>query len=369
MSPEVRFSDLSLGGAAPAAEIEAAIARVLASGWFILGPEVEAFEREIASSFDCGNAVGVANGTDSITLALMGAGVGPGDEVVTTPLTATFTALAVSRLGAKPVFADVEPETLTLSAESVSRRITSKTRAILPVHLYGNAADIEGLLELADEHGLPVVEDACQAHGARHDGKSLGSIGRAGTFSFYPTKNLGALGDGGMVVTGDDEIAAKLKRLRNGGQSSRYRHDEIGFNSRLDEIQAAILRVKLKYLEAKNERRRELSRLYEEALEDSGVRPVAVRDGCTSARHLFVIRSPDRDALAAHLKERGVETLIHFPIPTHLQRAYESLGQGPGSCPNAEKACDEILSLPLYPTLANESVERVADAIRGFFQH
>jgi len=366
MSPEVRFNDLSLGGAAPAAEIEAAIARVLASGWFILGPEVEAFEREIASSFDCGNAVGVANGTDSITLALMAVGVEPGDEVVTTPLTATFTALAVSRLGAKPVFADVEPETLTLSAESVARRITSKTRAILPVHLYGNAADIEGMLELAGAHGLAVVEDACQAHGARHDGKSLGSIGPAGTFSFYPTKNLGALGDGGMVVTREDELAAKVKRLRNGGQSSRYRHDEIGFNSRLDEIQAAILRVKLKYLEAKNERRRELSRLYEEALEDSGVRPVAVRDGCTSARHLFVIRSPDRDALAAHLKERGVETLIHFPIPTHLQRAYESLGQGPGSCPNAEKACDEILSLPLYPTLSAAAVDRVAEAIRSF---
>lgn len=368
MSPEVRFNDLSLGGAAPAPEIEAAIARVLASGWFILGPEVEAFEREVASSFDCGNAVGVGNGTDAITLALMAVGVGPGDEVVTTPLTAAFTALAVSRLGAKPVFADVEPETLTLSAESVARKITSKTRALMPVHLYGNAADIEGMLELADAHGLAVVEDACQAHGSRHHGKSLGSLGRAGTFSFYPTKNLGALGDGGMVVTRDDEIAAKLKRLRNGGQSSRYRHDEIGVNSRLDEIQAAVLRVKLKYLESKNERRREMSRFYEEALEGSGVRPVAVRDGCTSARHLFVIRAPNRDALAAHLKERGIETLIHFPIPTHLQRAYESLGQGPGSCPNAEKACEEILSLPLYPMLANEVVGRVADAIRSFFR-
>jgi dTDP-4-amino-4,6-dideoxygalactose transaminase len=369
MSPEVRFNDLSLGTSAPAAEIEAAIARVLASAWFILGPELLAFEREIVSSFDCGNAIGVANGTDSIALALKALGVGPGDEVVTTPLTAAFTALAVSEVGAKPVFADVEHDALTLSAESASRCITAKTRALMPVHLYGNAADIDGTLALAKAHGLPVVEDACQAHGGRYDGRSLGSIGRVGTFSFYPTKNLGALGDGGMVVTRDDEIAAKLRRLRNGGQSSRYRHEEIGVNSRLDEIQAAVLRVKLKYLESKNERRRELSRLYEEALEGSGVTPVAVRDGCTSARHLFVIRSPNRDALAAHLKERGIETLIHFPIPTHLQRAYESLGQGPGSCPNAEKACDEILSLPLYPTLANESVERVADAIRGFFQH
>ena len=366
MSPEVRF--LSLGGSAPAPEIEAAIARVLASGWYILGPEVEAFEREIAAAFDCGNAIGVGNGTDAITLALMAVGVGPGDEVVTTPLTAAFTALAVSRLGAKPVFADVEPESLTLSVESVARRITSKTRVILPVHLYGNAADIEGMLALAEDHGIAVVEDACQAHGARQDGKSLGSIGRAGTFSFYPTKNLGALGDGGMVVTRDDEIAAKLRRLRNGGQSSRYRHDEIGFNSRLDEIQAAVLRVKLKYLESKNERRRELSRLYEDGLEGSSVRPVAVRDGCISARHLFVIRSPKRDALAAHLKERGIETLNHYPIPTHLQRAYESLGQGPGSCPNAEKACSEILSLPLYPTLSTATIDRVADAIRSFLR-
>jgi dTDP-4-amino-4,6-dideoxygalactose transaminase len=366
MSPEVRFNDLSIGGSAPAPEIEAAIARVLASGWFILGPEVEAFEREIAEAFDCGWAVGVGNGTDAITLALMALGIGPGDEVVTTPLTAAFTALAVSRLGATPVFADVEPETLTLSVESAESRITSRTRALMPVHLYGNAADIEGMLELASERGLALVEDACQAHGARQAGKFLGSFGRVGTFSFYPTKNLGALGDGGMVVTRDEELAAKLKRLRNGGQSSRYRHDEFGVNSRLDEIQAAVLRVKLSYLEVKNERRRELSRIYERALEGAPVRPVAVRDGCTSARHLFVVRSPHRDALAAHLKERGIETLIHYPIPTHRMKAYSSLGQEEGSCPNAERACGEILSLPLHPALSPETVERVADAIRAF---
>lgn len=366
MSPEVRFNDLSIRGSASAPAVEAAIARVLASAWFILGPEVEAFEREIVEAFDCGHAVGVGNGTDAITLALMALGVGPSDEVVTSPITAAFTALAVSRLGAKPVFADVEPETLTLSVESAARRITSRTRALMPVHLYGNAADIEGFLELGEKYGLPVVEDACQAHGARYQGKSLGSLGRIGTFSFYPTKNLGALGDGGMVVTPDDDLAAKLKRLRNGGQSSRYRHDELGVNSRLDEIQAAVLRVKLKYLEGKNERRRELSRLYEEALEGTLVRPVAVRHGCTSARHLFVIRTSDRDGLAAHLKAQGIETLIHFPVPVHLQKAYASLGQGEGSCPNAERACEEILSLPLYPTLANEAVGRVADAIRDF---
>jgi dTDP-3-amino-3,4,6-trideoxy-alpha-D-glucose transaminase len=366
MSLDVRFNDLSLGGTAPAADIEAGVARVLASGWYILGPEVEAFEREVTAAFECGHAIGVGNGTDSITLALMALGVGPGDEVVTSPLTATFTALAVSRLGARPVFADVEPDTLNLSVESASRRITSRTKVLMPVHLYGNAADMGGMLSLAAAHRLSVVEDACQAHGGRFQGNFLGSLGRIGTFSFYPTKNLGALGDGGMVVTRDDEIAAKLRRLRNGGQSSRYRHEELGINSRLDEIQAAILRVKLKYLEEKNERRRELSRLYERALEGTSVRPVAVRDPCTPARHLFVVRSPQRNALAAHLKEHGIETLIHYPTPAHLQKSYEGLGQGPGSCPEAERACNEILSLPLYPSLPNESVERVAAAIRAF---
>jgi dTDP-4-amino-4,6-dideoxygalactose transaminase len=368
MSPEVRFNDLSIGATAPAKEIEDAIARVLASGWFILGPEVEAFEREVAAAFECGHAIGVGNGTDSISLALLAAGVGPGDEVVTSPLTAAFTALAVSRIGAKPVFADVEPDTLTLSVESTARRITSKTRALMPVHLYGNASDISGILALARDRGLAVVEDACQAHGGRQEGKSLGSLGLVGTFSFYPTKNLGALGDGGMVTTRDDDIAAKVKRLRNGGQSSRYRHDEVGFNSRLDEMQAAVLRVKLKHMEAKNDRRRALARLYEEALQDSEVRPVAVREGCVSARHLFVIRAPERDALAAHLKNRGIETLIHYPIPAHLQKAYADLGQGPGSCPVAEKACGEILSLPLYPALPAEAVGRVSDAIRDFYR-
>jgi dTDP-4-amino-4,6-dideoxygalactose transaminase len=238
----------------------------------------------------------------------------------------------------------------------------------MPVHLYGNASDISGILALARDRGLAVVEDACQAHGGRQEGKSLGSLGLVGTFSFYPTKNLGALGDGGMVTTRDDDIAAKVKRLRNGGQSSRYRHDEVGFNSRLDEMQAAVLRVKLKHMEAKNDRRRALARLYEEALQDSEVRPVAVREGCVSARHLFVIRAPERDALAAHLKNRGIETLIHYPIPAHLQKAYADLGQGPGSCPVAEKACGEILSLPLYPALPAEAVGRVSDAIRDFYR-
>ncbi len=359
---------LGLSGSPVENDVRAALERVVASGWYILGPEVESFERELALGFDCGNAVAVGNGTDAITLALLALGIGPGDEVVTTPLTAAFTALAVSRLGATPVFADVEPDTLTLSAESVERHITPRTRAILPVHLYGNACDLGKLQALSHERGLPMVEDACQAHGGRYQGQTLGSFAEAGTFSFYPTKNLGALGDGGMVVTRDDELAARLRRLRNGGQSTRYVHEDVGFNSRLDEIQAAVLRAKLSHLERENERRRELARLYEELLSDTPVRQVAVREGFLSARHLFVIRGSNRDQLAEHLRNRGIQTLIHYPIPTHLQPAYRHLPQKRGSCPEAEKAAGEILSLPLYPRLSVEDVRRVVDAVRDFYR-
>jgi dTDP-4-amino-4,6-dideoxygalactose transaminase len=367
MSPElVPFNHLGIVGSPYEADVRAAIDRVVASGWFILGPEVEAFEKEFARTLGFRHAVAVGNGTDGLSLALLALGVAPGDEVITSPLTAAFTALAVSRIGARPVFADVEADTLQISTEDVRRRITEKTRAVIPVHLYGNACDIEPLVALAREHGLVLVEDACQAHGARYRERSLGSFGDAGAFSFYPTKNLGALGDGGLVVTGDETLAAKLRRLRNGGQSSRYRHDEIGFNSRLDELQAAVLRAKLPHLRAGNEKRRELSALYEAGLHGARIETVAVRDGCLSARHLFVVRTSERDALAEHLKRRGIQTLVHFPVPTHLQPAYEHLGQGEGSCPRAEAACREILSLPLYPALPRESVERAVDAVREF---
>jgi dTDP-4-amino-4,6-dideoxygalactose transaminase len=363
----VPFNDLNAEGSPWEEDLRAALERVLRSGWFILGPEVQAFEREFADALGARHAVSVANGTDAITLALLGLGVGPGDEVVTTPLSAAFTSLAISRLGARPVHADVEPATLTLSADAVARCLTGKTRAIVPVHLYGNAADVEGVLELAREHGLEMVEDACQAHGARLSNRALGTFGKAGAFSFYPTKNLGALGDGGMIVTDDAALADRLRRLRNGGQSSRYVHDEVGFNSRLDEIQAAILRAKLPHLEAENGKRRGHASLYQARLRGAPVELVRVRDGCTSARHLFVIRTPERDRLAQHLKARGIQTLVHYPVPTHLQPAYLGLGQGEGSCPTAEQAAREILSLPLYPALSPDAVERVADSIGEFF--
>jgi dTDP-4-amino-4,6-dideoxygalactose transaminase len=362
----VPFNDLSAEGSPWAEDVRGAVSRVLRSGWFILGPEVQAFEREFAEALGARHAVSVGNGTDAITLALLGLGIGPDDEVVTSPLSAAFTSLAISRLGARPVHADVEPDTLTLSVDAIARCLTRKTRAIVPVHLYGNAADVESILELARDHGLEVVEDACQAHGARLSKGALGTFGKAGAFSFYPTKNLGALGDGGMIVTDDAALADRLRRLRNGGQSSRYVHDEIGFNSRLDELQAAILRAKLPHLEAENVKRRAHASLYQARLRGAPVELVRVRDGCTSARHLFVVRTRERDRLAEHLKARGVQTLVHYPIPTHLQPAYLGLGQGEGSCPTAEQAAREILSLPLYPALAPEAVERVASSIREF---
>ncbi len=362
----VAFNDLSLTGRPTEEEVRDAIGRVVDSGWFILGPEVEAFESELARAVGSRHAVGVASGTDAITLALMASGVGAGDEVVTTPLTAVFTALAISRIGARPVFADVEEATLLLSPSSAAARTTERSRALVPVHLYGNACAIDELAGLAQERGLALVEDACQAHGATFRGKSLGGFGAAGAFSFYPTKNLGGLGDGGAVVTDDSELAEKVRRLRNGGQSSRYRHEEIGFNSRLDELQAAVLRVRLRHLSTENETRRALAKLYEDGLSETPVTPVETLDGCESARHLMVVRAPKRDELMAHLEGRGIQTLIHYPIPTHLQPAYRN-AESVGSCPVAEEAAQSIVSLPLYPSLSEQSVRLVVEAVRDFY--
>jgi dTDP-4-amino-4,6-dideoxygalactose transaminase len=364
---KVPFVNLRAQHAGLAPELQQAIERVLERGWFILGPEGEAFEQEFAAAVGVAHAIGVGNGTDALSLALTVLGVGPGDEVVTTPLTATFSALAVSRLGARPIFADVDPETLNLSPQSVGERIGPRTRAVLPVHLYGNPCALSALTDIARSAGLALVEDACQGHGASLEGRALGSWGQAGCFSFYPTKNLGALGDGGMIVTDDDELAARLRRLRNGGQVSRYRHQELGVNSRLDELQAAVLRLKLKRLPLWNERRRALARKYRELLAETPVRPVAVTPGASPAVHLFVVRAPERDRLREALSAAGIETLIHYPIPANLQPAYRDLGQE-RSCPAAEKAASEIVSLPLYPELDEAQVETVAWAVAGFYR-
>ncbi len=364
----VPFVDLKRSGAEALPAVEEAVRRVLASGWYVLGPEVTAFEQEFACTMAVSEAVGVASGTDAISLALEACGVGPGDEVLTSPLSAAFTALAITRIGARPVFVDVDPETLNLSPDEARGRITERTKAIVPVHLYGGPCDLETVGRLAREKGLRLVEDAAQAHGARFEGKPVGGFGQAGCFSFYPTKNLGALGDGGMVVTDDAALAGKVRRLRNGGQSSRYVHEVVGINSRLDEMQAAILRAKLPHLSAWNDERGRIADRYRRGLAESAVSFVDSHKDADSAHHLCVVRAPERDALVEFLDERDVQTLIHYPIPIHLQEAYRDLGQGEGSCPVAEAAAAEIVSLPLYPGILAEHVERVIASVRAFYE-
>jgi dTDP-4-amino-4,6-dideoxygalactose transaminase len=347
-----------------AAEIRQAIDRVVASGWFVLGPEVEAFETEFAAAARAPHSVGVGNGTDAIALSLRALGIGPGDEVVTTALSAAFTALAVTMTGAHPVFADIDPVRLTIDPEQIARAITPRTRAIVPVHLYGQPADMAAIEQIAAKHGLPIVEDCCQAHLATSDGRAVGTIGAAGAFSFYPTKNLGALGDGGAVVTRDAALAERIRRLRNGGQSDRYHHEMAGVNSRLDEIQAAILRARLPLLPAWTSKRRALAAAYRAALIDAAV---DVPPECDAGHvyHLFVVRSRDhsaRGALQARLAARGIETLIHYPVPLPHQAAFA--GTAPADCPVATRVCGEVLSLPLYPTLDHTEVTQVAAAIK-----
>jgi dTDP-4-amino-4,6-dideoxygalactose transaminase len=346
-------------------ELDAAVARVLDSGLFILGPEGAAFERELAAAFGARQAVAVANGTEALQLGLMALGVGAGDEVLTSPLSAAFTALAVLAAGARPVFVDLDPETLNLSPEAAAKAVTPRTKVLLPVHLYGHPADMDPLLELARARGLVVLEDACQAHGALYKGRPVGTLGGLGALSFYPTKNLGALGDGGALLVEHEDLAARLRRLRNGGQSDRYRHELVGLNSRLDELQAAILRVGLPHLPAWTERRRALATLYRSELEGTGLTLPTEKPYARAVWHLFVVRHPRRDALAAEMERRGVGSLVHYPIPLHLQPAFSGLGGRRGDLDVAEKAAGEVLSLPLYPEMSDDQARAVAAAVRS----
>ncbi len=356
-------SFLRLRPAEDAEVVEAAIRRVLDRGWFVLGPEVEAFESEFALASGCAGAVGVGTGTDAIALILRALGIGRGDEVITTPLTAAYTALAIMMAGARPVFADIDDVRLTLDPRQVEAAITPRTRAILPVHLYGQPADVPALARVAERHHLALVEDCCQAHLATCGGRPVGTFGVAGAFSFYPTKNLGALGDAGAVVTGDRALAERIRRLCNGGQTDRYRHDEAGVNSRLDELQAAILRARLQFLERWTARRRALAAQYREALAGAAVSPPVEADS-GHVYHLFVVRSAERDRLQTHLAECGVETLIHYPVPLPQQPAFAS--EQPADCPCAARVCREILSLPLHPGMTGRDVDVVARAVREF---
>jgi dTDP-4-amino-4,6-dideoxygalactose transaminase len=347
-----------------AADVKAAIERVVERGWFVLGPELDAFEGEFAAAAGAQHAAGVGTGTDALAIALRALGIGPGHDVITSPLSAAYSALAIMMTGARPVFADIDPDRLTLDPAAAAAAVTSRTSAIVPVHLYGQAADMPGIMAVAERHRLAVVEDCCQAHLATCGGRQVGTFGHAAAYSFYPTKNLGALGDGGAITTDDREVAARAKRLRNGGQTDRYHHGEFGVNSRLDEMQAAILRARLPFLPAWTRRRRALAAEYRGALREVAAIQVPPELDAGHVYHLFPVRSAARDAVQAHLKASGIETLIHYPVPIPRQPAL--LSQAPADCPVADRVCAEVLSLPLYPSLPAASVRDIVEGLRRF---
>jgi aminotransferase EvaB len=355
------FNDLSRSNSALQEDIDAAALRVLHSGRFVQGAEVSAFEAEFAAYHDVAHAVGVANGTDAIELALRAAGLGAGDEVITVAHTAVPTVCAIERAGATPVLVDVEPQTYTMDPDAVRAALTPRTRAVVPVHLYGQPADMMALTTITQENGLLLIEDCAQAHGARLHGQLAGTFGDLAAFSFYPTKNLGGIGDGGAVITNDSAYAGKLRRLRNYGQVGRSGCESRGVNSRLDELQAAVLRVKLPHLDECNATRGQLARRYDAAFDDQPevVTPV-IRSGAESAHHLYVVRTPERDALMDKLGRHGVHTLIHYAVPVHLQVGYADLGYRRGDLVVTERLCDEILSLPMYPGMPVDHVDSVA---------
>lgn len=347
-------------------EIRQAFNKVLESGWFILGKEVEYFEKEFAGYCNAKHCITVSSGTDSLHLALKALDIKEGNEVITTANTFIATAFSISYAGAKPVFIDINPATYNINTAEIENKITKNTKAIMPVHLYGLPSDMDKILEIAAKYNLKVIEDACQAHGANYKGKKAGTIGNIGCFSFYPGKNLGAYGDGGALLTNDDAIAEKLRLLRNYGQTKKYEHSLKGFNNRLDEIQAAILRVKLKYLDNWNARRTEIADKYNKLLKETGVMLPLKSDG--SVWHIYAIRiKAQRDKLQNYLSNAGISTLIHYPIPVHLQTAYKDLGVEEGCLPVTEQYAKELLSLPLFPEMTDAEIVFVANKIKEFF--
>lgn len=353
----VPFLDLRAAYRELKAEIDAAVARVLDSGWYILGQEVEAFEAEYAAYCGAQHCVGVANGLDALHLALLAMEVGPGDEVIVPSNTYIATWLAVSQCGATPVPVEPDPATYNLDPQRIEAAITPRTKVILPVHLYGLPADLDPILAIAQRHGLRVLEDAAQAHGARYKGQRIGAHGDAVAWSFYPGKNLGALGDAGAVTTNDPQLADRIRVLRNYGSRVKYVNEVQGWNSRLDPLQAAILRVKLAHLDEWNARRAEIAALYLRELADCGVVLPQVPDWAQPVWHLFVVRHPRRDDFQQRLAQAGVQTLIHYPIPPHRQAAYAGLGIAPGTLPIAERLAAEVLSLPMGPHLSSAQAE------------
>ncbi len=360
--------DLRRQYAAIEPEIEAAVRRVLRSGRFILGPEGEALEAECAAALGVDHAVGVASGSDALRLTLQALDIGPGDEVVTPAFSFVASATAVLQAGARPVFADVDPITLTLTPETTAAALTDRTRGIVAVHLFGLPVAMDGLRALAAGRGLALVEDAAQAFGARLGGRAVGDLGSAAAFSFYPTKTLAAYGDAGLVTTSDGDLAARLRRVRNHGQTQKYAHVELGWNSRLDELQAAILRVKLRHVAAWTDSRRRIAARYTAGLADCPVRRPAEPAGACHVFHQYTIRTPRRDALAKHLAAAGIGTACHYPQPVPGQPVFRTLGYDPGAYPAAWAASQEVLSLPCFPELMWEEVDAVIDAIRAFFR-
>ena len=358
----IPFVDFSREYAEVGEETLDAIQRVLKSGWFILGEETEKFEAEFSKYIGARFGVGVNSGSDALYLAIKALGISAGDEVITVSHTMISTVDAITRNDAKPVFVDIEPETCVMDVTKIESKISEKTRAIVPVHLYGHPVDMDPLIEIGEKHGLYVIEDACQAHGAEYRNKKVGGIGDIGCFSFYPTKNLGGYGDGGMLTTNNEEVASVLTKMRNYGQSKKYYHDFVGVNSRLDEIQAAVLRSKLCHLDEWNEQRKKTAKLYTDLLDRKNLILPIEKEYAKHVYHLYVIRHKQRNKLQQYLFEHGVQTLIHYPIPTHTQKAYMRSDK----LPITERICDEILSLPMHPWLNENEVNAISEHINDY---
>jgi dTDP-4-amino-4,6-dideoxygalactose transaminase len=367
-APAVPYFDLPAQIRALRKDLDAAIARTLDNCSFCLGPDVVQFEKDFAKYCGAEHAVGFNSGTSALHVALLLLGVGPGDEVITTPMTFVATSWAISYAGAKPVYVDIDDATFNLDPKLIERAITPRTKALMPVHLYGHPFDVDPILAIGKKHNLPLVEDACQAHGAKYKGKTVGTLGPLSGFSFYPGKNLGACGEGGALVTNDAKFAARARSLREHGSTVRYYHDEVGYNYRMEGIQGAVLGVKLKHLADWTKKRRAIAHQYHELLAGTPLQLPREAAWGESVYHLYVVRHARRDELKKHLEANGVGCALHYPLPLHLQKCYASLGYKPGDFPVAEKAARECLSLPIYPELTEPQIKRVAEVIKDFFK-
>lgn len=348
-------------------ELHTALEQVMENGQYILGPEVKSLESKVAEYCQCKYGIGVANGTDALVIVLKALGIGEGDEVITTPFTFFASAECISQVGAKPVFIDIDPKTYCMDVSLLEERINERTKAIIPVHIFGQTVDMEPLLKLASKYNLKVVEDACQAIGSTYQGKPAGSMGDAACFSFFPTKNLGGYGDGGMIVTSDEALAKRIRILRHHGSVKKYHHQEIGYNSRLDEMQAAILGVKFPHLESWNEARREKASIYAEAFKELPLDlPYRAKD-YKHIYHLYVIACDRRDELMDYLNGKGIAAGVYYPVPLHLQPVYKNLGYKAGDFPHSERACERVLAIPMYPELDRDKQEYVIEAVKSFF--